>query len=119
MIQQDDDVVKLVVVVPVTHADQLRQALGDAGVGVIGNYHHCSFTVVGVGRFIPGEGAQPFIGEVGKPEQVQEERIETPCPKTLLPLAIQTIQHHHPYEEPVIEVYPLIDISDLLKGGAR
>lgn len=107
------ELVKIVIFSPESHADQIRQALGDAGAGIIGNYHHCSISVKGIGRFIPGNGASPFIGEVGKTEEVVEERIETPCYRADLAKIIQAIKLVHPYEEPVIEVYPMIDISSL------
>ena len=57
--------VKIVVFVPETHADAVRQAVGDAGGGKIGNYSHCTFSVKGKGRFLPLSGANPSIGEIG------------------------------------------------------
>jgi len=42
----------------------------------MGFYSHCSYSVVGIGRFKPLEGAHPNIGEVGKVAKVEEERIE-------------------------------------------
>ena len=59
---------KIVVTVPVESADNVRQVIGEAGGGKIGNYSFCSFSVRGIGRFLPGEGAHPAIGEVGKLE---------------------------------------------------
>jgi hypothetical protein len=114
----DNEVVKLVVFIPETHADQMRQVLGDAGAGIIGNYHHCSFSIKGVGRFIPDEGAHPAIGEVGKPEEVEEERVETPVERTRLAEVLKAVRAAHPYEEPVIEVYPLINIDILDLAGS-
>ena len=70
---------KLVVYVPESQADALREAIGNAGAGKIGNYSHCTFTLKGTGRFKPEEGANPTIGEVGKLEEVLEDRIETVC----------------------------------------
>ena len=66
---------KIVVFVPKTHTDIVRQVVGDAGAGQIGNYSHCSFGVEGVGRYKPIKGAKPFIGEIGKFEEVIEERV--------------------------------------------
>ena len=57
---------KLVVFSPITHADEIRQALEKAGAGAIGDYVGCSFSSSGIGRFTPVEGAKPFIGEIGK-----------------------------------------------------
>jgi hypothetical protein len=103
-----DEVVKLVVFVPETHAGKVREVLGKAGAGSIGDYKHISFSVKGIGRFIPLETAHPTIGERGKLTEVEEERIETVCYKKDLAKIIQAIKAIHPYEEVVIDVYPLI-----------
>ncbi|HEX8947242.1 MAG TPA: hypothetical protein VF829_03460 [Candidatus Paceibacterota bacterium] len=96
---------KIVVTVPVEAADQVRQAMGEAGAGKVGNYSFCSFSVRGVGRFMPNEGANPAIGEVGRSEQVEEERIEAPCEDILLDAVTEAIRRVHPYEEPVIDIF--------------
>ncbi len=98
---------KIVVTVPVGSADKLRQAIGEAGGGKMGNYSFCSFSVRGVGRFLPGDGAHPAIGEVGKPEEVEEERIEVNCADELVAGVVSAIRAVHPYEEPAIDVYLL------------
>lgn len=98
---------KIVVYVPESHADQLREAMGNAGAGVIGNYTHCTFTLRGTGRFKPVEGANPTIGEVGRLEEVQEERIETVCTGDKLQAVLKAIRGVHPYEEPATDVYPI------------
>lgn len=101
------NVVKLVVFVPESHADTVRKALGDAGAGKIGNYTHCSFSSKGVGRFLPGEGASPTIGEIGKLEEVIEERIEVVCERDKLTDVVSAMKAVHPYEEIAFDVYPL------------
>jgi hypothetical protein len=98
---------KIVVYVPDSHGDAVRQALGEAGAGRIGNYAHCSFTAKGVGRFLPLAGASPAIGAVGRLEQVEEQRIETVCAEARLREVLTAIRRVHPYEEPAIDVYPL------------
>lgn len=103
--------VKLVVTVPESHTEVVRQALGDAGAGVIGNYHHCSAVVKQIGYSIPGEGAHPTIGTVGKLETIIEDRIEAPVEKEKLREVIAAIRKVHPYEEPVIDVYQLVDVD--------
>src|SRR3989338_5191650 len=99
---------KIVVFVPVTNADTLREAMGNAGAGVIGNYSHCTFTSTGIGRFRPVEGAHPTIGEVGKFESVEEERIETVCSEEKLQGVLEAIKRSHPYEEPATDVYEIV-----------
>lgn len=93
--------------VPESHSQILREAIGNAGAGVIGNYTHCTFTIKGTGRFKPAEGANPTIGEVGKLEEVQEDRIETVCTADKLQGILKAIKEVHPYEEPATDVYPI------------
>lgn len=100
---------KIVIYVPVTHADAIRKALANAGAGHIGNYDACSFSAKGIGRFRPLKGAQPFIGEQGKIEEVEEEKIETICPLEKLEDVLKAVKEAHPYEEPAIDVLPLLD----------
>ena len=100
--------VKIVVTVPEADADRVRKAIGNADGGKIGNYTHCSFSVKGIGRFLPTEGAKPAIGEVGRPEEVVEERIEITCEREKVANIVQAIKENHPYEEPVIDIYPML-----------
>jgi len=98
---------KIVVFVPVSHADAMREAIGRAGGGRLGNYSCCSFSVRGVGRFRPEPGAQPAIGQVGRLEEVQEERIEITCDSVLVRDVVAAIISAHPYEEPALDVWAL------------
>ena len=98
---------KLVVFVPLDHADRVRQAMGEAGAGKIGNYSFCSFSSRGIGRFKPEQGANPAIGSVGTFEGVEEDRIEVLCDGEILDSVILAIKRVHPYEELALDVYPL------------
>ncbi len=102
------ELVKLVVFVPENNADEIRKTLGDAGAGKIGEYSYCSYSVKGVGRFKPNENARPHIGTANKLESVVEERIEVSCDKQQALKIINLIKEVHPYEEVVIDVYPMI-----------
>lgn len=106
-------IVKLVVFVPKSHTDIVRQAMGDAGAGKIGLYSHCSYSVNGVGRYKPLEGAKPAIGEVGKFEEVEEERIECVCDRDKAKTVIEAIRKVHPYQEVAFDIYPLISEEEL------
>jgi hypothetical protein len=103
-----NDLVKVVVTVPEGDANKLREVIGNADAGQIGNYTHCSFSVKGIGRFLPQEGAHPRIGSIGKVEEVVEERIEITCERNKLSNIVQLIRANHPYEEPVIDIYPML-----------
>lgn len=102
--------IKLVVYVPLSHADAVRAAIGEAGAGVIGLYTHCSFSVRGQGRFLPQDGANPHIGSVGALEIVEEERIEITVPQSILPHVIAAMKGAHPYEEIAYDLYPLCEM---------
>lgn len=101
--------VKIVVFVPSSHADKVRSALAEADCGHIGNYDYCSFSLKGTGRFRGLEGTNPFIGKKGRLETVEEERIETICPSEKLDNAMAAIKKSHPYEEPAVDIYPMIN----------
>lgn len=105
--------VKIIVFTPESHAELIRQALGDAGAGRIGLYSHCSYSVDGVGRFKPLAGAQPAIGAVGQLEAVEEVRIEAVCARKIARQVVAAIREVHPYEEPAIDIYPLLIEEDL------
>lgn len=105
--------VKVVTFVPLENADEVREALGEAGAGVIGDYSFCSYSVIGKGRFLPGENANPHIGTVGKAEVVEEERIEVICDRSRAREAISAMKRAHPYEEVAFDIYQLINEEDL------
>lgn len=104
-----DKLVKIVVTVPENSADKVRRAIGEAGGGRLGNYSHTSFSIKGVGRFLPREGANPSVGRMGQLESVAEERIEVTCRQDGIKPVVAAIRASHPYEEPVIDIYPLLN----------
>ena len=104
---------KIVTFVPLKDAQKVRQAMGDAGAGVLGNYHHASFSTRGIGRFTPGQGAHPTIGKIGKPQEVEEEKIEVICDEGKLKEVVSAIRKTHPYEEIPLEIYELVDENEL------
>jgi hypothetical protein len=101
--------VKISTTVPLENADELREALGKAGAGKIGEYSFCSFSVSGKGRFKPNENANPHIGQVNKLEVVEEEQIAVVCDRAHARQIIAALKAAHPYEEVIIEITPLID----------
>jgi hypothetical protein len=109
----------LVVYVPATHAEQVLQALGDAGAGRAGHYSHVAFVSPGTGRFTPLPGADPAIGEVGRPEQVDEVRIETLYPAAERERVLQAMAGAHPYEVPAFATFPVHDRGPSFDGQGR
>lgn len=100
--------VKIVVFVDLAHAQIVRKAMAEAGAGKLGNYDSCSFSTKGMGRFRPNEKAKPFLGKRGKVSKAREEKIEMLCRAGRTEKVIKAIRKIHPYEEPAIEIYPLL-----------
>ncbi|MEW6623549.1 MAG: Nif3-like dinuclear metal center hexameric protein [Bacillota bacterium] len=98
---------KLVVFVPKSHAEKVRMTLGDVGAGWIGNYSHCAFACDGVGSFKPLEDANPYLGEAGRIETVEEVRLETIVEERLLNSVVRSLIKVHPYEEVAYDIFPL------------
>lgn len=105
------ELVKLVVFVPEKDAQMVRNALGQAGAGKIGNYTFCSFSIKGVGRYKAGDNANPHIGKPGTWQEVDEERIEVTCDKHQAKDILQVIKEAHPYEEVIVDIYPVLSLD--------
>ena len=105
--------VKISVTVPVDSVSIVRDAICNEGAGVIGNYTHCSNSVKCIGTFIPLDNAKPYIGENNKLEFVEEEKLEVICDINIAKKVIKKLRETHPYEEPEIDIIPLIDENDL------
>jgi dinuclear metal center YbgI/SA1388 family protein len=110
---------KLVVFVPAAAADRVRSALAEAGAGRIGDYDQASFSSVGEGRFRPLDGAAPTVGEVGRPEVVDEVRVEVVLPRRLRGAVVAAALAAHPYEEPAYDVVELGDPGRSATGTGR
>lgn len=107
--------VKIFVIVPIDSTDKVRDAACEKGAGVIGNYSYCTTSYKVIGTFIPNDGANPYIGSNNQLEIVEEEKIEFVCDIRNAKDVIKEIRRVHPYEEPAIDIVPLIDEKDLLK----
>ncbi|WP_377888456.1 Nif3-like dinuclear metal center hexameric protein [Alkalihalobacillus sp. R86527] len=98
---------KIAVFVPSTHESEVREALGQAGAGFIGGYSNCTFSSGGTGRFKPTEGTNPYLGEQGKVEAVDEVKIESIFPADEQTKILRAVLKAHPYEEVAYDIYPL------------
>ena len=100
-------VYKLCFFVPDSHVDGVKSAVFAAGGGRIGAYDHCAWQVLGHGQFRPLEGSQPFIGEAGQVEQVEEWKVELVVADELIVAVVAALKLSHPYETPAYEVVRL------------
>ena len=72
-----------------------------------------SLSINCLGTFIPSDNANPYIGEKNKLEFVQEEKLEARCDVNIVKRVLKRLREVHPYEEPAIDIIPLIDEEDL------
>ena len=105
--------VKIIVTIPIANVNQVRDAICSAGAGIIGNYTYCTMTTKCTGTFKPSEKANPYIGEKNKIEFVEEEKLEAVCDMENVKNVLKKLREVHPYEEPGIDIIPLIDENDL------
>jgi len=98
---------KLVVYVPESAVESVRDAICTAGAGHIGKYDQCTFAAAGTGTFRPGEGTRPFSGTPGVLAQVAEIRLETVVPRPQLRSVLHALHTNHPYEEIAYDLLPL------------
>ena len=103
--------VKIFVTLQKENLEDVRKAMCDAGAGIIGNYTYCTTSTKTVGTFKPNENANPYIGEQNKLEYVAEEKLEVICDIKNVKNVINELRKVHPYEEPAIDIVPLIDES--------
>jgi len=112
-----DQLSKIISFVPQENTEEVLDALHQKGAGIIGNYDHCSFRVVGSGRFKPNEEAQPHIGAADKMESVSEDRIEVIFPTRLQDSMLKALQTAHPYEEPAYYLQSVGNIDSQVGAG--
>ena len=101
--------VKIIVTVPLENVEEVRNAICEAGAGVIGNYTYCSMSTKCIGTFKPTDKANPYIGKKDNLEFVNEEKLEVVCNVNKVREVVSVLRKIHPYEEPAIDIIPLID----------
>ena len=100
---------KLEIFIPETHLKKLQTALQKADAGHLGNYDSClSYSKV-IGTWRPLTGAQPYLGKLNEISQEPELKVEVCIWLKNLDKTITAIKEIHPYEEPVINVIPLLN----------
>ena len=103
--------VKIFVTIPPENVEEVRKAVCDVGAGVIGDYTYCTSSTKSIGTFMPNDNANPYIGKKNKLEFVEEEKLEFVCDMDQVRKVISKLREVHPYEEPAIDIMPLIDES--------
>lgn len=101
--------VKIFVTVPLENVEEVSNAVCETGAGIIGDYTYCTSSTKSVGTFKPNDNANPYIGEKNNLEFVEEEKLEVVCDVDNVKEVIIKLRKVHPYEEPAIDIVPLID----------
>ncbi len=101
---------RLITFAPVDKAEEVRQAIFNAGAGHIGQYSECSFNSQGTGTFKAEEGADPYVGEIGKRHEEQETKIEIVYPAYLELQIVKALVDNHPYEEVAYDIFTMENV---------
>ena len=104
---------KLFTFVPAAQAEQVRNAIFEAGAGHIGNYSEVSFNAPGFGTFKAGDGANPFVGKLGERHSEEEIKMEIIFPSFLENRIVAAMKAAHPYEE---VAYDCVSLSNQHSG---
>lgn len=108
---------KLYTFTPVEEVARVRQALFDAGAGHIGLYGDASFNAAGTGTFRAGEGAQPYVGDIGTRHMEPEVKTEVIFPRHLQSAVIKALLAAHPYEEVAYDIVSLDNPNQEIGSG--
>ncbi|ANC84495.1 NGG1p interacting factor NIF3 [Pseudomonas plecoglossicida] len=100
---------KLAFFVPASHVEVVKAAVFAAGGGRIGDYEHCAWQTLGQGQFRPLDGSQPFLGQTGQVEVVEEWKVELVVADELVAQVVAALKQSHPYETPAYEVWRLAE----------
>lgn len=108
---------RLITFAPADKAEKVRNAIFDAGGGHIGKYSECSFNSNGTGTFKAGEGADPYVGEIGERHHENETKIEIVYPFYLEEQVVKALIDSHPYEEVAYDVFTMENVHFGIGAG--
>ncbi|MFT5823403.1 MAG: dinuclear metal center YbgI/SA1388 family protein [Crocinitomix sp.] len=101
--------VKLAVMVPLSHVDAVKTALFASGAGKIGDYEECSFAINGEGTFKASQDANPHVGAIGERHHEKEVKLEIIVSSHKLGSTVESMINAHPYEEVAYDCLPLLN----------
>lgn len=106
--------VKIEIYTPEICLEDLILHLSKIGACKIGQYSYVSSYAKVSGTWMPEVGSAPYQGEIGKLCRGEEYKLEVRCPYEKVKEALKVIYEHHPYEEPAMNIVPLLnDAFDL------
>ena len=98
LIPKQNFIRKLVTYTIPENANQVRNALFEAGAGSIGNYDNCSFNSEGNGTYRGNENSNPVVGNKGELVESKEIKIEVTFEKHLESNILKALFKNHIYE---------------------
>lgn len=103
--------VKLETYIPESHLKNLQKALQEVDAGHIGNYDSCMSYYRVSGTWRPLEGADPYDGKVGEISEGEEIKVDVTLKAVQMEDVVAAVRRVHPYEEPVINLIPLLHLE--------
>ena len=104
--------VKMETYIPETHLKGIQKALQEADAGHIGNYDCCMSYSRVVGTWRALQGANPYIGALGEISEESEIKAEVTIKAEQMEEVVAAVRRVHPYEEPVINLIPLLNMEE-------
>ena len=102
---------KIEIFIPESHLETLQKVLRECDAGHIGNYDSCMTFSRVKATWRPLEGTNPYSGTQGEISTEDEIKAEVTCRVDDADRVIMAVKKIHPYEEPVINVLPLLRVG--------
>jgi len=103
------DEYKIEIYTPEKYVKKIRNGLNKIGACRVGNYDNVAAITQTKGYWRPLENSNPFDGKIGEISEGNECKMEIRCKHELVKEAIKIIKKLHPYEEPLINVIPILN----------
>ena len=100
---------KIEIYLPEEYIEVMRDGLNEIGACKVGKYDNViSYSNVH-GYWRPLDNTEPYSGRVGKINFGSECKMEIRCNKDLVKQVEEKIYNVHPYEEPLVNIIPLMN----------
>ena len=109
-----DVIYKIAVNIPPDHLDVLMDEVNTSIDPVYPGYDRTFSYWKVTGTWRPLPGSDPYLGETGRIEVADEVRVEFAVREKDLRNAVEAVRRVHPYEEPAIDVIPMIGWKSIL-----
>ena len=107
---------KIGVNVPPGTEQEMMDSIDEVMSPLYPGYERCFCWWIVRSTWKPAEGSHPYIGEVGRIEIADEVRIEFAVREEDLEAVVSRIAEVHPYEEPAIDILPMIPWKSVAIG---